>query len=158
MPVTVRRAYAWDTLADALAAELTATPPGAFEIPRIVVSSAGAGRILSQALAQRFPAGISAGLEFLSPEAWVRRIAVDHGVAEQLDAWRPPALTLTAYRQLRQLAPTHPALAQHLRQGSPHRSYALARRIARLISGYATQDPALLQRWLDGESTDALGA
>ncbi|AVP99332.1 hypothetical protein C7S18_20110 [Ahniella affigens] len=77
MSFIVRHAARLEWLADALSADLAAHQPAqAFAMQTIIVAHPGMSRWLRAALAERSPAGIAAGYEFLLPGEWLERLSV----------------------------------------------------------------------------------
>lgn len=158
MGAEVKWAPRWSDLADGLAGWLTTTPPGPFEDVQVIVSSRGAGRLLSQRLASTLPAGICAGISFLTLPQWLRQLAREHNLLDEYDAWRSPRAAVLAAQALGELSHDHPILAAHVAQGTQARRQHLAHRSLQLFRRYADQSPHMVQAWLDGDPIDASGA
>lgn len=136
-----------------------ADAPSPFETVRVVVSSHGAGRMLRQDVAAHGGVGICAGVEFLTPSAWLAALGRDHGLAEELTAWRSRRLDFAVWQELLELASegSHPALGAFLSTPAPARPQAMARRVARLFRHYLAHAPELAEAWLAGDDVDGLG-
>ncbi|RLV47994.1 exodeoxyribonuclease V subunit gamma [Nocardioides mangrovicus] len=174
MPLLIHRAPRSDVLAEGLADLLRAPLPDPFAQELVIVPAKGVERWLSQRLSHRLgtgPAdhgggddGVCAGVEFRSPRSLVAEVTG----RERDDPWSPDRLVwpllevVDAAREEHWCAP----LARHLglvgvdaddelRRG---RRYATARRLARLLNGYAVQRPALLEAWEAGRAEDGTGA
>lgn len=167
----LHRAPRTDVLADALG-ELLATPPAdVFAGELVLVPARGTERWLSQRLSHRLGRGsghegdgVCAGVDFRSPRSLVAELT---GAREQ-DPWAPDTLAwpLLGVIDDHLHEPWARTLALHL--GAEHtgdeaefragRRYAVARRLAGLLSSYADQRPALLRDWLEDRATDGLGA
>ncbi|QDO90127.1 exodeoxyribonuclease V subunit gamma [Ornithinimicrobium ciconiae] len=171
MTLFVHRATSTDVLADGLA-ELLATPledPFAEEV--VAVPAKGVERWLAQRLSHRLGAGpgggdgVCAGVRFLNPHSLVSLVL---GI-ERDDPWHPEQLTWPVLRAIDESLGEDWAtpLAVHLgtrgadddteaelRRG---RRYAVARRLAGILSSYAEQRPSLIADWRSGGSGDGLG-
>lgn len=158
MGVRIHRAGRWRELVTALADELATAAPGPFDQVEVIVSSHGAGRMLSQALAARLPGGICAGISFPTLPQWLRTTAGRHGLLEDLEAWQSVRAVVVAARVLAELADEHPVLAAHLNaNGSPARRQLLAQRSMRLFRRYVDHAPQMVSRWLGDLDVDAAG-
>lgn len=158
MGVRIHRAGRWRELVTALADELATAAPGPFDQVEVIVSSHGAGRMLSQALAARLPGGICAGISFPTLPQWLRTTAGRHGLLEDLEAWQSVRAVVVAARVLAELADEHPVLAAHLNaNGSPARRQLLAQRSMRLFRRYVDHAPQMVSRWLEDLDVDAAG-
>lgn len=158
MGVRIHRAARWRDLVGTLAEKLATAPPGPFEQVEVVVSSRGAGRMLGQALAQRLPTGICAGISFPTLQEWTRSAAARHGLLEELDAWQGVRAVVVAARVLADLAEEHPVLAAHLNaDGSPARRQQLAQRSIQLFRRYIGHAPGMVSGWLEDMDLDAAG-
>ncbi|MCP2282017.1 DNA helicase/exodeoxyribonuclease V, gamma subunit [Promicromonospora umidemergens] len=169
MPVVLHTASRTDLLVQGLG-DLLAVPladPFATEV--VVVPARGVERWLAQRLSHRLGAatgrddGVCAGVDLRSPGSLFAEVT---GTRDD-DPWAPEALTwplLTAIDQSLD-EPWAALLAQHLGHGIPGeegdlrrgRRLAVARRLARLFAGYATQRPALVADWTAGRDTDGSG-
>ncbi|WP_193666421.1 exodeoxyribonuclease V subunit gamma [Nocardioides kribbensis] len=175
MALTLHRAPRADVLADGLA-ELLATPladPFATEV--VVVPARGVERWLSQRVSHRLGRapgrddGVCAGVDFRSPTSLVAEVT---GTRDD-DPWAPDTLVwpLLATLDASLDEPWARTLALHLGhtapgQGDPPgeegdlrrgRRFAVARRLARLLSSYAVQRPTLVADWSAGRDTDGAG-
>lgn len=159
MPVEVGRANRWDELVQMLALYLEEQPPGVFDRVEVLVSSNGAGRLLRQGLAGRLPSGVCAGLDFVTPSAWSRGLALAHDGGTAHERWHSPLTSIVAARALGALSTEHAILGAHLAgDRSPVRRQRLAQRSVRLFNHYTDNAPEMLTRWLAGDDVDALGA
>lgn len=159
MGVSIHRAGRWQEQVEALAARLADEPPGPFEQIEVLVSSRGAGRMLSQALASLLPAGVCAGISFPTVAEWVRSTASRHGLLEDLGAWWSARAVVVAARVLDELAEEHPVLAAHLNaNGSPARRQLLAQRSMMLFRRYVDHTPQMVSAWLEDHDVDAEGS
>jgi exodeoxyribonuclease V gamma subunit len=152
-------------LGDLLAAPLE--DPFATEV--VVVPARGVERWLAQRLSHRLGAapghddGVCAGVDLRSPGSLFAEVT---GTRDD-DPWAPDALTwpLLAAIDASLDEPWAALLAQHLGHGMPGeegdlrrgRRLAVARRLARILAGYATQRPALVADWAAGRDTDGCG-
>lgn len=169
MAVVLHRAPRTDLLARALG-DLLAEPledPFATEV--VVVPARGVERWLAQRLSHRLGAGpgrddgVCAGVDLRSPGSLFAEVT---GTRDE-DPWAPEALTwpLLAAIDASLDEPWAALLAQHLGHGMPGeegdlrrgRRLAVARRLARLLAGYAIQRPALVADWAAGGDTDGCG-
>lgn len=169
MAVVLHRAPRTDLLARALG-NLLATPlddPFATEV--VVVPARGVERWLAQRLSHHLGAaagrddGVCAGVDLRSPHSLFAEVT---GTRDD-DPWAPDALTwpLLAAIDASLDEPWAALLAQHLGHGMPGeegdlrrgRRLSVARRLARLMAGYAAQRPALVADWAAGRDTDGCG-
>ncbi|MFD2029074.1 exodeoxyribonuclease V subunit gamma [Promicromonospora aerolata] len=169
MAVVLHRAPRTDLLARALG-DLFSTPladPFATEV--VVVPARGVERWLAQRLSHHLGAahgrddGVCAGVDLRSPGSLFAEVT---GTRDD-DPWAPDALTwpLLAVIDASLDEPWAALLAQHLGHGIPGeegelrrgRRLSVARRLARLLAGYATQRPALVADWAAGRDTDGCG-
>ncbi|MFI2365159.1 exodeoxyribonuclease V subunit gamma [Promicromonospora sp. NPDC019610] len=169
MAVVLHRAPRTDLLAEALG-DLLAVPladPFATEV--VVVPARGVERWLAQRLSHRLGAapgrddGVCAGVDLRSPGSLFAEVT---GTRDD-DPWAPDALTwpLLAAIDASLEEPWAALLAQHLGHGMPGeegdlrrgRRLSVARRLARLLAGYAAQRPALVADWAAGRDTDGCG-
>lgn len=158
MAVHIHRADRWRELASSLATSLATSAPGPFEQVEVIISSRGAGRMLSQALAAELPSGICAGISFPTLPEWVRATAARHGMLEDLDAWQSVRAVVVAARVLAELTEDHPILGAHLNANtSPARRQLLAQRSMRLFRRYVDHAPGMVSRWLEDIDVDARG-
>ncbi|MDF1486792.1 exodeoxyribonuclease V subunit gamma [Tessaracoccus caeni] len=146
--LTLVTAPRWTGLVAHVSAWLRDALTDPFDSARIVVSGAGAGRLLGQELARLD--GISAGVEAVSPARWVRDLAVGAGLEDQWRAWQGQALVVAVLDQLDAVAAHNPLLAAHLAQDRPTRSLTIAARVAGLFRRYALHAPHLVTEWLGG--------
>lgn len=182
MTLFVHRATSTDVLADGLAELLVDPLPDPFAEEVVAVPTKGVERWLAQRLSHRLGAGsplagdartdgVCAGVRFLNPHSLVAMVlGIENG-----DPWHPDQLawpvlraiddsldepwagTLAAHLGHRlppDLAPERAAVEAELRRG---RRYAVARRLAGLLSEYGSQRPALLTDWRLGGQGDGLG-
>ncbi|TDE98903.1 exodeoxyribonuclease V subunit gamma [Occultella glacieicola] len=171
MTLFLHRAAATGALADGLA-DLLAEPladPFAQEV--VAVPARGVERWLAQRLSHRLGVGtrggdgVCAGVRFLNPHSLISLVL---GI-ERDDPWHPDQLAWTVLRAIDESLhePWAGPLATHLgadgtldeteqdlRRG---RRYAVARRLAGLLSGYAVQRPAIVADWRTGGGGDGLG-
>ena len=168
MALTVHRAERGDVLAEGLAALLREPLADPFARELVVVPARGVERWLSQRLSHRLGPdpenddGVCAAVDFVLPHQLVRELV---GVED--DPWEPAELTWPVLAVVdRSLGePWCHTLSVHLGHGlegeeaelKHGRRFAVARRLARLFSGYATQRPALLADWERGKDTDGAG-
>ena len=158
MPVEVGRANRWDELVGMFALHLGEQPPGVFERVEVLVSSKAAGRLLRQGLAGQLPSGVCAGIEFLTPTAWTRGLALTHDGSTAYEHWHSPTASLVAARALSELSEDHAILGAHLAgDRSPVRRQHLAQRSVHLFNHYTENAPDMVSLWLAGEDVDALG-
>ena len=175
MAVVLHRAPRTDLLAQGLG-DLLAVPladPFATEV--VVVPARGVERWLAQRLSHRLGAapgrddGVCAGVDLRSPGSLFAEVAGlrEAGERADTDPWAPDALTwplLTAIDASLD-EPWAALLAQHLGHGTPGeegdlrrgRRLSVARRLARLMAGYAAQRPQLVADWAQGRDTDGCG-
>lgn len=168
----VHRAERTDLLADALGDLLADPLPDPFDTEIVVVSALGMERWLAQRLSHRLGTGpggtdgVCAGVRFARPRALVSELSrpVD-APAHWRDPWEPERLlwpiaeTIDACldepwcRQLaRHLGAELTGPDQRVRRA---RRLGVARRLARLLHGYALQRPAMTAAWTAGEDHDA---
>ncbi|MEU4361473.1 exodeoxyribonuclease V subunit gamma [Promicromonospora sp. NPDC023987] len=169
MPVVLHRASRTDLLVQGLG-DLLATPPeDPFATEVVVVPARGVERWLAQRLSHRLGAapgrddGVCAGVDLRSPGSLFAEVT---GTRDD-DPWAPQALTWPLLTSIDACLdePWAALLAQHLGHGLPGeegdlrrgRRLAVARRLARLFSGYATQRPSLVADWAAGRDTDGCG-
>lgn len=142
----------FESLADALAADLAGEQGDPLGSTAVVVSSAETARWLSMRIAER--TGLAMGLRYPFP-----RGVIDELMSSLLGSGRRcspgfgrDAMMWWAYDVLpRHL--DHPAfdpVRNYLRDGSPLRRFELARRIASLLDQYQIYRPELLRSWDDG--------
>lgn len=169
MGLHVHRAPRTDQLADALGELLAAPPDDPFATDVVVVPAKGVERWLSQRLSHRLGAapgrddGVCAGLDLRSPWSLFAEVA---GTREQ-DPWSPDALVWPLLGAIDDALsePWAVTLARHLGHGADGeegdlrrgRRFAVGRRLARLLSSYATQRPAVVADWSAGRDTDGTG-
>ncbi|WP_275003525.1 exodeoxyribonuclease V subunit gamma [Promicromonospora iranensis] len=169
MAVVLHRASRTDLLVRGLGDLLAAPLDDPFATEVVVVPARGVERWLAQRLSHRLGAapgrddGVCAGVDLRSPAS----LFADVTGTRDDDPWAPDALTwpllsaIDAYLD----EPWAALLAQHLGHGMPGeegdlrrgRRFAVARRLARLFAGYATQRPALVADWVAGRDTDGCG-
>jgi len=148
-----------ETLADALAQTLRDVPLGPFEPEVVIVPSAGIGRWLSFALAERL--GVAANLRFVfaAGYAWslfasvLGDIEADSPFEPEPLAWRLFDL-LGRERRDKAFEPVRRYLADHAGDSAETRAlrrFELATRIAGVFDGYLVQRPDWLERWGRGE-------
>ena len=155
-------------LADGLAGLLADPLSDPFSEEVVVVPARGVERWLSQRLSHRLGAsagaedGLCAGVRFMAPRSLVALLlgseeedpwdqAMAWPLLEVLDASLDEPWCLPVARHLGHFEVGPEA---ELRRG---RRYAVAARLARLLSAYAVQRPTLLADWLAGRDTDGLG-
>ena len=165
----VHRAQRTDRLARALGEMLASPPEDPFATEVVVVPARGVERWLAQRLSHRLGAapgrddGICAGVDFRTPWSLFAEVS---GTRDD-DPWAPDALTWPLLAAIDESLeePWAALLAQHLGHGTPGeegdlrrgRRYSVARRLARLFAGYATQRPPLISDWAAGRDTDGCG-
>lgn len=156
-------------LARALGELLSAPLEDPFATEVVVVPARGVERWLAQRLSHHLGAahghddGVCAGVDLRSPRSLFAEVT---GTRDD-DPWAPDALTwpLLAAIDASLDEPWAALLAQHLGHGIPGeegdlrrgRRLSVARRLARLLAGYATQRPALVADWAAGRDTDGCG-
>ncbi len=163
MTLHLHTAERTDALADSLADLLVTPLPDPFAREVVVVPARGVERWLVQRLSHRLGVGprggdgVCAGVDFLTPHSLVSML-LDR---EADDPWSPDRLAwpLLAVIDSVMGAPGFEDLTTHLGGGDPDddrsaRRYAVARRLAGLLSSYAVQRPALLTDWREGRPTD----
>ena len=168
MPLILHRATRADLLADALADLLKTPLPDPFAGELVLVPARGVERWLSQRLSHHLGDGglgdgVCAGVDFRSPHALVAEVT---GTRDE-DPWAPDVLVWPLLEVLDEHAgePWCVTLDRHLGRGvdgeeGEHRRgrrYAVARRLAGLFASYATQRPALLAAWEQGDDADGAG-
>jgi exodeoxyribonuclease V gamma subunit len=169
MAVVLHRAPRTDLLAQALGDLLAAPLEDPFAAEVVVVPARGVERWLAQRLSHRLGAapgrddGVCAGVDLRSPGSLFAEVT---GTRDE-DPWAPEVLMwpLLAAIDASLDEPWAALLAQHLGHGMPGeegdlrrgRRLAVARRLARLMAGYATQRPALVADWAAGGDTDGCG-
>lgn len=176
MAVHVHRAHRTDALADELARMLAEPSQDPFAEEVVVVPARGVERWLTQRLSHRLGGspgrddGVCAGVRFLSPRSLVAMLTG----TERTDAWDADRLVwpLLATIDAGLDEPWARTLAVHLghlpqtpeeKDDTPlleqrrDRRYAVARRLAGLLSRYAVQRPAMLTAWRDGRAEDGHG-
>jgi exodeoxyribonuclease V gamma subunit len=169
MAVVLHRAPRTDLLARALGDLLSAPLADPFATEVVVVPARGVERWLAQRLSHHLGAapgqddGVCAGVDLRSPHSLFAEVT---GTRDD-DPWAPDALTwpLLAAIDASLDEPWAALLAQHLGHGMAGeegdlrrgRRLAVARRLARLMAGYATQRPALVADWAAGRDTDGCG-
>lgn len=159
-----------DLLSDGLA-DLLAQPladPFASEV--VVVPARGVERWLTQRLAHRLGVGarggdgVCAGVRFVTPHSLTALLL---GRLDD-DPWLPDAVVWPLLEAMDACLPEpgFETLARHLGHAATgeeaelrrSRRYAVARRLAGLISSYAVQRPAVLTDWREGRDTDGTAA
>lgn len=164
MAIHLHRAHRTDVLAAELG-QLLATPltdPFAQEV--VVVPARGVERWLTQRLSHHLGVtpgrsdGVCAGVRFHSPHSLVSLLTG----TERTDPWHPNRLAWPLLETIdscadqawAQVLATH--LGAHDQDDSLRRDrrYRVARRLAGLFAGYATQRPGMLARWRAGEDSD----
>ncbi|WP_423464314.1 exodeoxyribonuclease V subunit gamma [Promicromonospora sp. MS192] len=169
MAVVLHRAPRTDLLVEALGDLLAAPLADPFATEVVVVPARGVERWLAQRLSHRLGAapgrgdGVCAGVDLRSPGSLFAEVA---GTRDD-DPWAPDALTwpLLAAIDASLDEPWAALLAQHLGHGMAGeegdlrrgRRLSVARRLARLLAGYAAQRPALTADWAAGRDTDGCG-
>lgn len=150
LKLTLVRGHRWAALIDHLAKELTAHLTDPFAAARVIVGSAATGRIVGQAVARRM--GISAGISYVSPSAFLRDLSLSAGVERDRARWIGTPLTLAVADALSEVAADHPILERSLRsdEDRPGRRLATAARLARLFRTYLDSTPSLVANWMDG--------
>lgn len=144
-----------EALADALADALREEPLGPFSGEVVVVPSAGVGRWLAFALAERL--GVAANLRFVyaASYAWslfarvLRDVEADSPFEPEALAWRLFDL-LGRERRATAFAPVSRYLADQPGDTAETRTlqrFELAARIAAVFDGYLVQRPDWLERW-----------
>ncbi|MDO7868341.1 exodeoxyribonuclease V subunit gamma [Nocardioides jiangxiensis] len=168
MTLFLHRAERTDLLADGLADLLGGSPladPFAREL--VVVPARGVERWLTQRLAHRLGTGaaggdgVCAGVDFASPRSLVSLLLG----REKDDPWDADRLVWPLLEVVDEAAGEEwcAVLTAHLGLDGPAddvrrtRRYAVARRLAGLLSSYAVQRPQLVTDWREGRSTDGLG-
>ncbi len=169
MPLHLHRAPRADLLADALANVLREPLADPFASELVLVPARGIERWLSQRLSHHLGLGagddgVCAGVEFRTPHSLVSEVL---GVGPD-DPWAPHNLVWAVLAAIDDHAgePWCITLDRHLgrdRTGDEAeiragRRFALARRLAGLFASYATQRPALLTAWEQGNDSDGAGA
>jgi exodeoxyribonuclease V gamma subunit len=169
MPVVLHRASRTDLLVRGLGDLLAAPLEDPFATEVVVVPARGVERWLAQRLSHRLGAtpghddGVCAGVDLRSPGSLFAEVT---GTRDE-DPWAPEALTWPLLTTIDASLdePWAALLAQHLGHGVPGeegdlrrgRRLAVARRLARLFAGYATQRPALVADWAASRDTDGRG-
>lgn len=136
----IRHCRTAEELVSGLAASWSTPRSDPFAFDLAVVPSAGFGRWLSQQLAG--PDGICAGVEFISPAGFERRLLGDD------DPWSPQRLVWRVQRLAASGDPSLAVLADHL--AACRESYTTSHRIARHFAGYSRYRRGMLQRWAAG--------
>ena len=165
VPLHLHRAPRADLLADALADVLREPLADPFASELVLVPARGIERWLSQRLSHHLGVGVGddgvcAGIEFRTPHSLISEVL---GVGPD-DPWAPDNLVWAVLAAIDEHAgePWCATLDRHLgrdRTGDEAevrvgRRFALARRLAGLFGSYATQRPALLTAWEQGNDTD----
>ncbi len=169
MALHLHRAPRTDALAAALGDLLAVPPADPFAEDVVVVPAKGVERWLTQRLSHRLGAGpgggggVCAGVRFLNPRSLVS-LLLDR---DRDDPWDPDRLVwpLLATVDDSLDEPWCRTLAAHLGHGLTgdeaelrrDRRYAVARRLAGLLSSYSVQRPQLVTDWREGRDTDGAG-
>lgn len=140
----IHHATTADALVDRLVSLWSGPRPDPFAFDLAVVPGAGFARWLSQRLATADgPAGICAGVEFVSPDGLEWRL---DGPG---DPWRPERLAWLVQQVVAGSAePDLEVLRRHF--DASRESHSVSRRIARHLAGYARHRPEMLARWEEG--------
>jgi exodeoxyribonuclease V gamma subunit len=162
MALHLHRGERTDLLADGLGALLAQPLDDPFATELVLVPARGVERWLSQRLSHVLGRGsgadgVCAGVEFRNPRSLLAEIT---GTTDE-DPWAPDAMVWPLLEVIDESLdePWCATLATHLgrfetsdeeRELRLGRRYAVARRIAGLFASYASQRPALLVDWLDG--------
>ena len=173
--VHLHRSERTDVLVADLADMLADTPADPLTPDLVAVPTPGIERFISQGLGLRLGAapgradGVCANVDFPSPARIVNRvIAQATGVSADQDPWLTHRVVWPLLAVMDESAGEpwcHP-LARHLgldpTVGAPEwerldRRFAVAARLARLFSAYASQRPSLLLDWAAGSNGDGAG-
>ncbi len=158
MTLFVHRAERSDALASALAELLAAPLADPFAQEVVAVPARGVERWLTQQLSHRLGRregrqdGICAGVRFPSPAALVAEVV--NGPARHADPWSPDVLVWPLLEVIDECAGQEwcATLGRHLQRAG--RRYSVARRLAGLFDGYATNRPLMLADWAAGRDTN----
>ncbi|MFV0253567.1 MAG: exodeoxyribonuclease V subunit gamma [Beutenbergiaceae bacterium] len=165
MAVHLHRAHRTDVLADELARLLAQPQADPFAQEVVVVPARGVERWLTQRLSHRLGTsggrddGVCAGVRFHTPHSLTALLAG----TERTDPWNPDRLAWPLLASIDECLgqPWARTLATHLGDGDDPirrgRRYSLARRLAGLFAGYATQRPVMLANWRAGTDDDGWG-
>ncbi|WP_029116458.1 exodeoxyribonuclease V subunit gamma [Mycobacterium sp. URHB0044] len=164
MALHLHRGERTDLLADGLGALLAQPLDDPFATELVLVPARGVERWLSQRLSHVLGRGsgadgVCAGVEFRNPRSLLAEIT---GTTDE-DPWAPDAMVWPLLEVIDESLdePWCKTLATHLGRFETSdeekelrlgRRYAVARRIAGLFASYASQRPALLVDWLDGNA------
>ncbi len=169
--LVVHRDVSTAALAEGLAALLAEPLPDPFAEEVVAVPAKGVERWLAQRLSHTLGAGtaghdgVCAGIRFLNPHSLVSMVL---GI-ERDDPWHPDRLVWPVLEAIDTSLgePWADTLARHLGRGEGvdaeraalrrGRRYAVARRLAGLLAGYAASRPAMITDWRAGGSGDGLG-
>uniref|UniRef100_UPI001885B968 exodeoxyribonuclease V subunit gamma n=1 Tax=Ornithinicoccus halotolerans TaxID=1748220 RepID=UPI001885B968 len=169
MTLVVHRGADTGVLVEGLAGLLANPLADPFAEEVVVVPARGVERWLTQRLSHRLGAGdrggdgVCAGVRFLNPHSLVALLLG----RERDDPWEPERLAWTVLQAIDESLGEDwcATLARHLGHGDTGddaelrqgRRWSVARRLAGLFSGYATQRPQLVTDWREGRDTDGLG-
>ncbi|PKH40186.1 DNA helicase/exodeoxyribonuclease V, gamma subunit [Nocardioides alpinus] len=166
MTLHLHTAERTDALADGLADLLVTPLPDPFAREVVVVPARGVERWLTQRLSHRLGVGprggdgVCAGVDFVSPHSLVS-LLLDRDAE---DPWSPDRLAWPLLAVIDDVmgAPGFEDLTTHLGGGDPDddrsaRRYAVARRLAGLLSSCAVQRPQVLTDWREGRDSDGAG-
>lgn len=160
-----------DALVDALADVLADAPADPFTPDIVAVPTRGVERWVAQRLAHRLGTGsapnddgICANVRFDPPRALVATtLAATLDLAAVDDPWHPDRLPwhVLAVLDDEQDAPWLASVVQHLGTADDEvrrsRRFRLAQHLARLLSSYDEQRPALVRAWARGLDEDGAG-
>jgi exodeoxyribonuclease V gamma subunit len=170
----VHRSERADALVAGLAEVLAEVPADPFTRDVVAVPSPGVERWISQALSVRLGTsrsdgaapgdGVCANVAFPSPARVVREaLSAGAGVPADEDPWAEHRLTWPLLEVVDACAgePWCRTLGRHLGgvDGTPDhgRRVAVAQKLARLLTSYGAQRPAMLRDWCEGRDTDGTG-
>jgi len=146
----------WSQACDVAATILHDSPGAPLELDLVVTPGSAHQRALSQTLAERADGpGISAGIEFTTPEGLWRRAQAD----SEDDPWSPSALPFAVLAELQREEPEFGDVHRHLGAPGtrPGRAWATANRVAGLLLRYARDAPGMIDAWSRGSDVDAAG-
>ena len=163
----IHRAERADVLAAALAEVLGGPAADPFEPVIVAVPERGVERWLQQRLALRLGTGsgsdgVCANVRFPSPgQVLAEAVDAATGTDPDSDPWHPARAVWPLLEEVvaavESPGDTFAALAAHLRQSGPTRTYAVARRLSDLFASYAVHRPDMLRAWHAGEPADTTG-
>src|SRR5215210_4942090 len=164
MSLLIHRAERADRLVDALGDLLSDPLPDPFATEIVSVPTPGVERWLSQRLSARLGArpghadGVCAGVDFCPPSRLVARALYGSRGSEATDPWRPEQVVWPLLRVIDDARGEDWArlLWSHLTDRAGRR-WSVARHLAELFDGYASNRPGMIEAWSAGRDVDAAG-